>query len=174
MAAERSLSERFFFCKVASISILLEIDVETHIVFRNQREERDEGLIEVCAKGIGKGSDKVSSRRDENRVILGLVFGCLFLLVLIRILLAECLLFEDLHSNAADRVVTFVICKLKIRHNVERRVNARPATKPGPILLMVSARPMQREAATDLREGDLSVSGFNYNGRGKEVRKIRI
>jgi hypothetical protein len=133
----------------------------TYVVFRDQREEGDKGLVEVGAKGVGEGSNKVSSRRDENRIVLGLVFGCLLILILVRVLLTERLLFEDLHGNAADGVVAFGMRRLRIDHDIEKRINARPVTKPGPILLMVSARPMQREAATDLRKGTLLVKFFS-------------
>ena len=54
-------------------------------------------MVEIGSEGVGQRGDEVTSGKDEHRVVKGLL-----VIILVRILFAERLLFEDLHVNAAD------------------------------------------------------------------------
>jgi hypothetical protein len=50
---------------------------------------------EVGAERVGHRSDEITSRRNQYGIVLGLVFWCLFIRILIRVLLANGFLFEN-------------------------------------------------------------------------------
>jgi hypothetical protein len=76
----------------------------THIILGDKGEESAKGLGKVRAQSFGQSSYEVTSRRNEDRVIFSLVFGSLVVLILVRILLTKGLLFQDLDSNATNRI----------------------------------------------------------------------
>ena len=67
-------------------------------------EERRERGGKVGPKSIGKRSDEISCSRDEDGVVFCRVLGGLFSLLLIRILLTQRLLVEDLDGHTGDSI----------------------------------------------------------------------
>ena len=65
-----------------------------YVIFNNKWIESSEERSERSAKGCGEGSNEVPSRGDEHRVVFCSFFRRFFGFVLIRILLADSLLFE--------------------------------------------------------------------------------
>ena len=76
----------------------------THVVFNDEWIEGLEERSKRGAEGYRKGGNEVPSRRDEHRVIFCSFFGSFFGIVLIRILLANSLLFKDSGGQCADLV----------------------------------------------------------------------
>ena len=74
----------------------------THVVLYNEWIEVLEERREGCTEGCGEGGNEVPSRSNEHRVVLRSFFGCFLTLILIRILLADGLLFEDGGGQRAD------------------------------------------------------------------------
>jgi hypothetical protein len=74
----------------------------THVVLGNQGEELPERGLEVSTQSVGDGCNEVSSRRDQDRVVFGLVLGGHILIVLVGILLANSLLLENLDGDVAN------------------------------------------------------------------------
>lgn len=73
-----------------------------YVVFCNERIEGLEEWAKRSPKGCGEGGDEIPSRSDEHRVVFCSFIRCFFSFVLIRILLADSLLFEDGGSQCAD------------------------------------------------------------------------
>jgi hypothetical protein len=75
---------------------------EAHVILSNQREKCIESRAELRSQSIGKSGDEITGRRNKDRIIFSLIFGSLIFIVLIRVLLTERLLFQDLDSDVAD------------------------------------------------------------------------
>jgi len=50
---------------------------------------------EVGAERVGHRGDKITGRRNQYRIVLGLILWCLFVRILIGVLLADGFLFEN-------------------------------------------------------------------------------
>lgn len=74
----------------------------SHVVFGNQGEESREGLGELGTECSSNGSNEVTSRGDQDRIIFCGIFSSLLVLILVWILLAERFLFQDLDGNVAE------------------------------------------------------------------------
>jgi hypothetical protein len=84
---------------------------DTYVVFCYERVECLEFRGKVGAESIGHRSDEITSRRNQYGIILGLIFWCLFLRILIGVLLADGLLFENF---LCYRTELAVICMLQL------------------------------------------------------------
>ena len=106
MADDLSLSDRVFFCHHKNVSPAPQLTLAemTYIIFCDKTEEGSKGVCKVGAEGICQRSDEVTSRRDKDRVVLGRVLWRVVSLILIGILLASCLLLEDLDSDVRERL----------------------------------------------------------------------
>jgi hypothetical protein len=93
MAVERSLSERPFFYKKDPVKKSRIVERETHIVFHNQREEGAKKSSKIGSHSASKRRNDICCSRYQHRVVFRLVFWRLFILVLIWVLLAKCLVF---------------------------------------------------------------------------------
>ena len=67
----------------------------TYVVFCYERVECIELRGEVSAEGVGHRGDKITRRRNQYRIVLGLILWCLFIRILIGVLLADSFLFEN-------------------------------------------------------------------------------
>ena len=82
---------------------------DTHVVFCYEGVECFEHRGEVGAERVGHRSDEIASRRNQYRVVLGLIFWCLFIRILIRVLLADGFLFENFLRYRTELVVICMI-----------------------------------------------------------------
>lgn len=81
----------------------------SYVVLSDQGEEGSEGGKETSPQSVCQRGHKVAGRRDQDGVVLCLVLWCLFLIVLVGILLAECLLFENLNGDGAEGIKVYQI-----------------------------------------------------------------
>ena len=95
IAAVRSPTERSFFCSNLSVFRRPENEWMTHVIFHDERVKGLEGLGKCSTQSGGESRDEIPSGSDEHRIIFRGLFGRFFVLVLVRILLADGLLLED-------------------------------------------------------------------------------
>jgi hypothetical protein len=100
---ERSLRDRLFFYFGMMSAIIEQIEGKsTNIVLRDEGVEGTEGRSEISAESVSDRSDNVSSRRNQDGLILRLIFRRLLFIVLVGVLLAFGLLIKDLHGHSGD------------------------------------------------------------------------
>ena len=125
--------------------------VDKKVAYVVSRDERIEGLEERgerSTKGRGEGGDEVPSRSDKHRVVFRGFFGQFISFVLVRVLLADGLLFEDSGSQCAD--VGYLWKVVSVHERSRRSLDSLVSINAGPILLRVSARATQSAEATFL------------------------
>ena len=120
----------------------------THVVLYNERIEVLEERCEGCAEGCGEGGDEVPSRSNQHRVVFRSFFGRFLAFILIRILLADGLLFEDGGGQRADLFRLWNIVSFRTLNGRNR--DSLVSINAGPTLFKVSARAMQSPEATFL------------------------